>query len=84
MCSNEHTSIEHSRYCQTFYSVLMRGSRDQRGTTLTFFVLVDERGNDPNTTESGSSSARQRNAIKMAFCWRADDGPTINAGLVAL
>ena len=48
------------------------------------FFLVDERGNDPNTTESGSSSARQRNAIKMAFCWRADDGPTFNACLVAL
>ena len=23
-------------------------------------------------------------AIKMAFCWRAYDGPTLNAGLVAL
>ena len=29
------------------------------------------------------SSARQRNAIEMAFRWRADDGPTLNAGLVA-
>ena len=25
----------------------------------------------------GPSSARQGNAIKMAFCWRADDGPLI-------
>ena len=25
----------------------------------------------------GSSSARQRNAITMAFRWRADDGPFI-------
>ena len=23
----------------------------------------------------GSSSAHQQNAISMAFCWRADDGP---------
>ena len=29
-------------------------------------------------------SARQRNAIKMAFRWRADDGSTLNAGFVAL
>ena len=28
--------------------------------------------------------ARQRNAIQMAFRWRADDGLTLNAGLVAL
>ena len=33
---------------------------------------------------SGSSSARQQKAIYMAFPWRADDGPTLNAGLVAL
>ena len=32
----------------------------------------------------GPSSARQRNAIEMAFRWRADDGPTLNASLVAL
>ena len=25
----------------------------------------------------GPSSARQRNSISMAFCWRADDGPLI-------
>ena len=39
---------------------------------------------DPNTIISGPSTARQRNAIKMAFLWRADNGPTLNAGLVAL
>ena len=39
---------------------------------------------DPNTTISGPSSARQRSAIYMAFRWRADDGPTLKAGLVAL
>ena len=39
---------------------------------------------DPNTTISGPSSARQRSAIYMAFRWRADDGPTLKAVLVAL
>ena len=38
----------------------------------------------PTTTISGPSSARKRNAIYMAFRWRVDDGPTLNAGLVAL
>ena len=38
---------------------------------------------DPDTTINGPSSARQRNAILMAFCWRADGGPTLNAGSVA-
>ena len=39
---------------------------------------------DPNSTESGPSSACQPNAILMAFRWRAnDDGPTLNAVLVA-
>ena len=45
------------------------------------FFLVDKRRDGPNTTKSGSSSAHQRNAI---FRWRADDGPTLNSGLVAL
>ena len=44
------------------------------------FYIVDERREDPNTIISGPSSARQRNA----FHWRANDGPTLNAGLVAL
>ena len=48
------------------------------------FFLVDEGRKVPNTTISGPSLACQRNAIKMAFRWRADDGPTLNAGLVAL
>ena len=73
--------------CACICSVSMRGSRTfcQRGSTLfCFFVcvcLVDE---DPNTTKSWSSSARQRNAIEIAFCCWADDGPTLNACLVAL
>ena len=57
------------------------------GPTLTFFVVVLylTRGReDPNTTINRPSSARQQNAIKMSFRWRADDGPTLNAGMVAL
>ena len=49
-----------------------------------FFFLVDEGIEDPNITINGPSSACQRNAISMAFRWRADSGPTLNAGLVAL
>ena len=48
------------------------------------FFLVDEGIEDPNTAINWPSSARQQNAIQMAFRWRADDGPTLNAGLVAL
>ena len=48
------------------------------------FFLVDEGREDPSITKSGPSSASQQNAIVMAFCWWADDGPTLNAGLVAL
>ena len=52
--------------------------------TLTTFFLLDEGREDPNTTLSGPSLARQGNVIKMAFCWRADDGPTLNADLAQL
>ena len=38
---------------------------------------------DPNSSISGQSWARQRSAIQMAFHWCADDGKTLNAGLVA-
>ena len=44
-----------------------------------FFKLYEGR-KDPNTTISGPSLVRQRNAIEMAFRWRADDGPILNAG----
>ena len=37
-------------------------------TSTTFFHFLE----DPNTTISGPSSARQRNAIQMAFRWRAE------------
>ena len=52
----------------------------QKGPTLTtlFFInlcvfIVDEGREDPNTTINESSSALQRNAIKIAFRWFADD-----------
>ena len=71
--------------CVFVLSVSMRGSRTfcQRGVNFDFAFLcvVDE---DPNTTKSRSSSARQRNAIEIAFRCRADDGPNLNACLVAL
>ena len=47
--------------------------------TLTDFFLVAEGRENPNTTKIGPSSASQRNAIAMAFPWRVDDGPTLNA-----
>ena len=69
----------------------MRGSRKfcQRGSKFdnVFYSIsfyVDEGREDPNTTISGPSSACQRNAIEMAFRWRTDDGPTLNAGFVSL
>ena len=60
----------------------MRGSRKfcQRWSNITF----DKGKEDPNSTKSGPSSARQQYAIKMAFHWRANDGPTLNAVLAAL
>ena len=53
----------------------MRGS----GEVQLYFFLVVEGREDQNTTKGGPSSARQRNA----FRWRADNGPLLNAGLVA-
>ena len=61
---------------------VMRGSkkfyRRRRSNSDKVFFLADEgrawRGG-PNTTKSGSSSVRQRNA---------NDGPTLNAGSIAL
>ena len=49
-----------------------------------FFTFFQFEEGDPNTTISGPSSVRQQNTIEMAFRWRADGGPTLNAGLVAL
>ena len=47
-----------------------------------FLFFVFRGREDSNITKCGPSLARQRNAIKMAFRWRACDGPTLNAGLV--
>ena len=55
-----------------------------RGVPNLIFFLVEEGIKDPNIIINGPPSARQRNAIHMASRWRADDGPTLNAGLVAL
>ena len=68
---------------------IMRGSRKflQSGSNFDYVTLLfffDDWREDPNTTISGPSSARQRNAIQMAFCWWPDGGPTLNVGLVAV
>ena len=79
-CESE-SSTEHNATDQTMSSKCMRGSRKfcQRGPT--FF---SEGREDSNTTISGRSLARQRKAINVAFHWLADDGLTLNVGLVAL
>ena len=53
-------------------------------TMLVFrgFFLINEGRVDQNTTKSGQSLACLQNAIEMAICWLADDGPTLNACLV--
>ena len=68
--------------------LFMRGSREfcQRGpvqlcNTDIFFKAGRE---DPNYTKSGPTSARQRNAISMAFRWRTDYCPPLNDGFIAL
>ena len=53
-------------------------------TSFFSFFLVNQGRAGLNTTISVPASARQRNAIRMAFRWRADDVPSLNAGLVAL
>ena len=45
---------------------------------LSFSYFFDERGKDSNTTISGPSTARQRNAIQMAFRWRANGDPLVS------
>ena len=54
------------------------------GTKFDNICFVDEGIEDPNTTINGPLSSRQQNTIQMVFRWRADDGPILNAGLVAL
>ena len=60
-------------------------SFDRGGPTLMgFFFLLDEGREDPNTTLSGPSWTHQLNAIKSVIHLRADDCPTLNAGLAQL
>ena len=49
-----------------------------------FFFLFDEGREDPNTTISGAIIGPPAKRHLMAFLWRADDGPLLNADLVAL
>ena len=60
----------------------IRGEVSKFGNVL--FCLFCKGIEDTNTAINGPSWARQRNTIEMAFRWRADDGLTLNAGLVAL
>ena len=55
-----------------------------RGGPYLIFFLVDKGIEDTTTAINGPSSARQRNALSMTFRWRANDGQTLNADLVAL
>ena len=54
------------------------------GPILTSFFVDEGKREDPNNTKSGPLSAHLRNAIWMTFRWQADDGLTLNAGLIAL
>ena len=72
------------RGCLQFVIVVFPDHTHLLFLTFTFKLTRVETREDPNTTISGPSSARQRTAIYMAFGWRADDGPTLKAGLVAL
>ena len=55
----------------------------QSGSNFEGWGVVDEERDDPNTNKSGPS-ARQPNAISLAFRWQVDNSPTLNVGLVAL
>ena len=52
-----------------------------RGVQLLFFILVNEWIQIQLHVESGDHRSASET---MAFRWRADDGPTLNAGVVAL
>ena len=47
-------------------------------------IFFDKGREDPNSTKHRPSSVHQQNAISMVFCWRADDGPTLDDGLAAM
>ena len=75
-----------SKCRQNCLSPDMRGSRKicQRGSNSDGLIYLIRGERIKKHNKRGQSSARQRNAIQMALQWRADDGPTLNAGLVAL
>ena len=60
----------------------MLSCADRESFVRVFFWLI--RGEGSEYHYNGPSLAYQRNAIKMALRWRADDGLTLNAGLVAV
>ena len=79
--------FDNSRFSRINPSILCADPDSLGGSNFDFsFKLMRvEKREDPNTTISGPSSARQRSALYyMAFRWRADDGPTLKAGLVSL
>ena len=88
------TNLKTFLYCLQIQRVLSEGVQPSDSVFFIYiyifffyfilFFFVDEEKEDLNTTKSQSSSAHQRNANYMAFCWWADGGPTSNAGLVAL
>ena len=83
-CNVIHVKVHHGMRVRS-----MRDSRKfcQRGSNSAnvCFLFLDNDGSEgPNNTKIGPSSTRQRNVIEMAFRWRDDNGPTLNAGLVAL
>ena len=62
----------------------MHGSKKfcQRGPTLTTFFLQLMRGSKYYDKRAIIDPPAKRHS--MAFRWRADNGPTLNVGLVAL
>ena len=58
----------------------VRGGPSLTTFIVCFVILVDEGREDNNFAISGTFSACQQNAI---ICWRANNGPSLNAGLVA-
>ena len=63
--------------------MVIRGRPGVACADSTLTSIFDEGKEDLNSTKSGPSSARKRNAILMAFHRRVDDGPALNSGLVA-
>ena len=75
MCSKVSFNMKsleiHTAGTGIFNILVMRGFRkfcQKESNSDIFFLLVDNEGReDPNSIKSGPSSARQRNAILMAF-----------------